>query len=167
MLVQWASLPYPTQPGQVGGHEGVGKVVKLGPGSDTSTIKVGDRVGVKWVRYARSSNCFLPLAIALRTQPFEVDDRSQSMFNLFMRGHADANLVLVVPVVAVVSPAYLSSNTIYHLRRPLIIDIVKLTRMWPAIAQCMAGADALCPKAKISGYYTPGTFQQYCIGPVK
>jgi len=30
----------------------------------------------------------------------------------------------------------------------------------------MAGADALCPKAKISGYYTPGTFQQYCIGPV-
>lgn len=31
----------------------------------------------------------------------------------------------------------------------------------------MAGADALCPQAKISGYYTPGTFQQYCIGPVK
>lgn len=26
-----------------------------------------------------------------------------------------------------------------------------------ATAQCMAGADALCPKAKISGYYTPGT----------
>lgn len=42
---QWASLPFPTQPGQIGGHEGVGKVVKLGAGSDTSTIKVGDRVG--------------------------------------------------------------------------------------------------------------------------
>lgn len=42
---QWASLPFPTQPGQVGGHEGVGEVVKLGLGSDTSTIKVGDRVG--------------------------------------------------------------------------------------------------------------------------
>ena len=33
----------------IGGHEGAGKVVKLGPGSETSTIKVGDRVGVKWV----------------------------------------------------------------------------------------------------------------------
>lgn len=29
----------------------------------------------------------------------------------------------------------------------------------------MAGADGLCQKGKISGYYTPGTFQQYCIGP--
>lgn len=47
--VQWAGLPYPTQPGQVGGHEGVGKVVKLGPGAELSTVKVGDRVGVKWV----------------------------------------------------------------------------------------------------------------------
>lgn len=46
---QWSSLRYPTQPGQVGGHEGVGKVVKLGPGSENSTVKVGDRVGVKWV----------------------------------------------------------------------------------------------------------------------
>lgn len=43
------ALPDPTQLGQVGGHEGVGKVMKLGPGSETSTIKVGDRVGVKWV----------------------------------------------------------------------------------------------------------------------
>ncbi|KAK4691494.1 alcohol dehydrogenase, propanol-preferring, partial [Lecanoromycetidae sp. Uapishka_2] len=85
----WASLPYPTQPSQVGGHEGVGKIVKLGPGSDTSTIKVGDRVGVKWV----SGTC-------------------------------------------------------------------------GSCPQCMAGADALCPKAKVSGYYTPGTFQQYCLGPV-
>lgn len=31
----------------------------------------------------------------------------------------------------------------------------------------MAGADALCPKARISGYYTPGTFGEYCVGPVK
>ena len=33
-------------------------------------------------------------------------------------------------------------------------------------AQCLEGADALCSSAKVSGYYTPGTFQQYCIGPV-
>ncbi|KAK0516368.1 hypothetical protein JMJ35_000971 [Cladonia borealis] len=85
----WASLPYPTQPGQVGGHEGVGEVVKLGPGSENKGIKVGDRVGIKWVS-GTCGNC----------------------------------------------------------------------------PQCMAGADALCPQAKVSGYYTPGTFQQYCIGPV-
>jgi len=47
--VQWAGLPYPTQPGQVGGHEGVGKVVKLGPGAEQSSVKVGDRVGIKWI----------------------------------------------------------------------------------------------------------------------
>ena len=47
--LQWASLPHPTQPGQIGGHEGVGKVVRLGPGCETSTVKVGDRVGIKWV----------------------------------------------------------------------------------------------------------------------
>lgn len=29
----------------------------------------------------------------------------------------------------------------------------------------MEGADALCFTAKISGYYTPGTFQQYVLGP--
>jgi len=33
----------------VGGHEGVGKVVKLGPGAENSSVKVGDRVGIKWV----------------------------------------------------------------------------------------------------------------------
>ena len=27
----------------------MGKVVKLGPGADKSNVKVGDRVGVKWV----------------------------------------------------------------------------------------------------------------------
>jgi len=50
MQNSWAALPFPTQPGQVGGHEGVGKVVKLGPGVETSSsVKVGDRVGIKWV----------------------------------------------------------------------------------------------------------------------
>lgn len=31
-----------------GGHEGVGIVQKLGPGSDVGTVKLGDRVGIKW-----------------------------------------------------------------------------------------------------------------------
>ena len=47
--MQWKTLPYPTQPGQVGGHEGVGIVAKLGPATESSSIKIGDRVGVKWV----------------------------------------------------------------------------------------------------------------------
>ncbi|KAI1612550.1 chaperonin 10-like protein [Exophiala viscosa] len=33
---------------QVGGHEGVGEVVKLGPGLATKTVQLGDRVGIKW-----------------------------------------------------------------------------------------------------------------------
>lgn len=39
----------PFRTDQVGGHEGVGEVVKLGLGVNESDIKVGDRVGVKWV----------------------------------------------------------------------------------------------------------------------
>ncbi|KAI9717302.1 MAG: hypothetical protein M1812_004829 [Candelaria pacifica] len=88
MTNSWAGLPLPTQPGQVGGHEGVGKVVKMGPGADLTTVKVGDRVGVKWI----SSTC----------------------------GSCPA---------------------------------------------CLESADGVCFNQKISGYYTPGTFQQYVVGP--
>jgi propanol-preferring alcohol dehydrogenase len=49
MTNSWAQLPHPTQPGQVGGHEGVGKIVKMGAGTETSAVKVGDRVGIKWL----------------------------------------------------------------------------------------------------------------------
>jgi propanol-preferring alcohol dehydrogenase len=49
MTQSWKHLPFPTQPGQVGGHEGVGKIVKMGPATDLSTVKVGDRVGIKWM----------------------------------------------------------------------------------------------------------------------
>jgi len=49
MMKTWSILPYPTQPNQVGGHEGVGSIVKLGPGAEASAVKVGDRVGVKWI----------------------------------------------------------------------------------------------------------------------
>lgn len=34
----------------VGGHEGVGIVQKLGPGNEHSPVKVGDRVGIKFIR---------------------------------------------------------------------------------------------------------------------
>ncbi|KAE8351598.1 chaperonin 10-like protein [Aspergillus coremiiformis] len=83
----WKGL-HPTPPGQVGGHEGVGKIVKLGPGTESSGLKIGDRVGIKWLSSV-CTNC----------QP------------------------------------------------------------------CQAGLDGACVNPKISGYYTPGTFQQYALGP--
>jgi alcohol dehydrogenase, propanol-preferring len=49
-------MPFPTPKGQVGGHEGVGKVVKLGPGCESSGLQVGDRVGIKWIASA-CGNC--------------------------------------------------------------------------------------------------------------
>lgn len=49
MMCSWAALPFPTPKDQVGGHEGVGEVVKLGPGSEKSGLSVGSRVGIKWL----------------------------------------------------------------------------------------------------------------------
>jgi Zn-dependent alcohol dehydrogenase len=49
MMNAWSILPFPTQAGQVGGHEGVGKIVKMGAGTDNAAVKVGDRVGIKWM----------------------------------------------------------------------------------------------------------------------
>ncbi|KAJ3473030.1 hypothetical protein NLG97_g10558 [Lecanicillium saksenae] len=49
MANTWAGLPFPTPKDQVGGHEGVGEVVKLGPGSESSGLSVGSRVGIKWL----------------------------------------------------------------------------------------------------------------------
>jgi len=86
MMNAWSILPFPTQAGQVGGHEGVGKIVKMGPGTDNAAVKVGDRVGIKW-----------------------------------MAGICEA------------------------------------------CEPCRAGMDANCFNGKISGYYTPGTFQQYVL----
>ncbi|CAO2651052.1 Nn.00g093490.m01.CDS01 [Neocucurbitaria sp. VM-36] len=88
MMNSWSILPFPTQAGQVGGHEGVGKIVKMGPGNDSAAVKVGDRVGIKW-----------------------------------MAGICEA------------------------------------------CEACRAGMDANCFNGKISGYYTPGTFQQYVLAP--
>ncbi|KAI1258479.1 alcohol dehydrogenase-like protein [Xylariaceae sp. FL1019] len=89
MMNTWLHLPFPTQEGQVGGHEGVGFMVeKLGPGTKSEGHKVGDRVGIKWVS-----------AACLSCPP------------------------------------------------------------------CLEGMEGVCFNQKISGYYTPGTFQQYVIGP--
>lgn len=88
MTNSWSWLPYPTQPGQVGGHEGVGKIVKMGPGTDNAAVKVGQRVGIKWMAGV-CGNC----------------------------------------------------------------------------TACHAGYEPMCFSGKISGYYTPGTFQQYVCSP--
>ncbi|KAF2428753.1 GroES-like protein [Tothia fuscella] len=88
MTCSWKGLPLPTPEGQVGGHEGVGKIVKLGAGSDEQGVKVGDRVGIKWMAGV-CGNC-------------------------------------------------------------------------PA---CHEGRDGVCFNGKISGYFTPGTFQQYVVSP--
>lgn len=86
MTNSWKWLPFPTQSGQVGGHEGVGTIVAFGLGADSLGMKLGDRVGIKWI----------------------------------------ANICGVC-------------------------------------INCHAGDDPSCPELKISGYYTPGTFQQYVV----
>lgn len=52
MTNSWKALPHPTSPGQVGGHEGVGEIVKLGAGAEANSVKVGQRVGIKWISAA-------------------------------------------------------------------------------------------------------------------
>lgn len=84
MMNSWRILPFPTQQGQVGGHEGVGEIVAFGPGAESAGLKVGDRVGIKWI----AETC-------------------------------------------------------------------------GGCAPCFVGDDPSCEEFKISGYYTPGTFQQY------
>lgn len=46
----------------------------------------------------------------------------------------------------------------------IIISYKKLTSI--IAVPCLSGSDGLCLNGKISGYYTPGTFQQYVLGPV-
>jgi alcohol dehydrogenase, propanol-preferring len=41
---------------------------------------------------------------------------------------------------------------------------VLIDRLFRSEAPCLAGVDVLCQGGKVSGYYTPGTFQQYAIG---
>jgi len=90
MTCSWVALPFPTQPGQIGGHEGVGTIVSMGatPSGTAAPVKIGDRVGIKWI----SAIC-------------------------------------------------------------------------GACPACLAGHDGICFNQKVSGYYTPGTFQQYVLAP--
>ncbi|KAI2641140.1 alcohol dehydrogenase-like protein [Xylaria nigripes] len=87
MMNNWKVLPHKTPAGQIGGHEGVGHIVRLGAGSEKTGVKIGDRVGIKW------------LASACLTCP-----------------------------------------------------------------PCMDGQEGCCFNQTISGYYRPGTFQEYVIG---
>ncbi|EYE99167.1 uncharacterized protein EURHEDRAFT_540966, partial [Aspergillus ruber CBS 135680] len=34
-------------------------------------------------------------------------------------------------------------------------------------AACLAGTESSCLKMRISGYYTAGTFQKYCLAPAE
>ncbi|KAF7596940.1 hypothetical protein BBP40_011986 [Aspergillus hancockii] len=72
----------------IDGHEGVGDIVKLGPGREGCSKKPGDRIGIKYIHSA------------CRT---------------------------CVP--------------------------------------CLLGAESCCTRIKVSGSYTPGTFQEYCLAP--
>lgn len=49
ILAKLVDIPEPKPEHQAGGNEGVGEFVQLGPGTDNSTVKVGDRVGIKWI----------------------------------------------------------------------------------------------------------------------
>lgn len=44
--------PVPAKTPLIGGHEGVGDVVAIGQDTVNSPVKIGDRVGVKWVAYS-------------------------------------------------------------------------------------------------------------------
>ncbi|KAJ5113837.1 hypothetical protein N7456_002371 [Penicillium angulare] len=90
MTNAWARYPRPTPVNQIGGHEGVGHVVQLGHGIKKGqlSLKVGDRVGIKFVH-----------------------------------------------------------------------DICRLC------AACLSGAESCCAEMEISGYFTPGCFQEYCVAP--
>ena len=94
MTNTWATLPVPTQAGQVGGHEGVGKIVKMGPGTEKAAVKVGDRVGIKWMagicesceacRAGADANCFKGVSSSL----LEYDTLSRA-FRISARSSTD------------------------------------------------------------------------------
>mgnify|MGYP002403130211 CR=1 FL=1 len=44
--------PVPPKVPLVGGHEGVGEVVAIGKDTIESPVKIGDRVGIKWIAYS-------------------------------------------------------------------------------------------------------------------
>ncbi|KAJ5273094.1 hypothetical protein N7478_008219 [Penicillium angulare] len=61
MTKTWSWLPETIKAGQIGGHEGVGIVAQLGQSCEASGVKIGDRVGIKWIASA-CGNCMPCLA---------------------------------------------------------------------------------------------------------
>jgi len=65
-LGDWPT-PFPPKEPLVGGHEGVGEIVAIGDNTTHSPVKIGDRVGIKWLadscldceqcRKGREQNC--------------------------------------------------------------------------------------------------------------
>lgn len=43
----------------IGGHEGVGTIVAIGEDTQDSVVKIGDRVGIKWLAYRLDLCCVL------------------------------------------------------------------------------------------------------------
>jgi len=44
--------PIPAKIPLIGGHEGVGDIVAIGENTVDSPVKIGDRVGIKWIAYS-------------------------------------------------------------------------------------------------------------------
>ncbi|RPD75485.1 GroES-like protein [Lentinus tigrinus ALCF2SS1-7] len=44
--------PIPAKLPLIGGHEGVGRIVAIGQHTQNSPVKIGDRVGIKWLAYS-------------------------------------------------------------------------------------------------------------------
>ncbi|KAK0113959.1 hypothetical protein ONS95_014204 [Cadophora gregata] len=127
----WPILPFPTQKGQVGGHEGVGEVVEHGPG--VTEPKIGTRIGIKWLAEVCGSCGMNPRVTTLFTTQNTVSNSK----------------------TAIPKWHYLSTSDIkYRVSKPELIPH-SLTDA------CLEGDDNTCTTQKISGYYTPGTFQQY------
>ncbi|KAJ9500703.1 hypothetical protein H2202_003919 [Exophiala xenobiotica] len=69
MTNRWTARIPPTHKGQIGGHEGVGEIVAFGPEADQiSGLKLGSRVGIKWMAYA-CCNCIYAIAPAHYVTP--------------------------------------------------------------------------------------------------
>lgn len=88
MLNAWKELPFPTQVGQVGGHEGVGKIVKMGPGTENSGVELGQRVGIKWMagiceaceacRAGMDASCFSGVSLPPLSHPSAINNSGQN-----------------------------------------------------------------------------------------
>lgn len=103
MTNSWKHLPFPTEKGQVsrvppkkflcrvaytestfeqvGGHEGIGVIVKMGPGTSNSAVKVGDRVGIKWLAAICGSCRMLRLLFPFVLIRFQTDNIGSCLFD--------------------------------------------------------------------------------------